>query len=90
MGAFDCELAALGYGRKVVQQDADADPMVEIEPVLGGRVKVTQPNDIVIGVVMYVSDENVVILRDKPRRHHASGVVRHEEVVPRRWRFYEV
>lgn len=66
MGAFDCELAALGYdGGKTRGGDFIASSRY-IEPELGARVVASRPGENPVGTVVYCSEETVVVRFDKP------------------------
>ena len=84
MGAFDGELAELGY-RSGVRQDSE-DNRQKVTPTVGVRVEYGYNKK---GTVTYVSDSLVVVRWDSPQRTKYGGWTIQEEAVPAHHSFYE-
>lgn len=84
MGAFDGELAALGY------QSRDSHAYVvtrkRVAPTIGMRVEYGNYKK---GTVMYVSDSLVVVKWDSPQATKYGGWFIQEEAIPAHHSFYE-
>ena len=65
MGAFDCELAALGYTFPT-QKPTKRKKL--IEPKLGLHVVAQEPCVQLSGTIVYCSEETVVVRFDKPHQ----------------------
>lgn len=67
MGAFDCELAAIGM--PATKRSGDFVPSSEyVEPELGALVMACEPVDRLPGTVVYCSEETVVVSFDRPHK----------------------
>jgi hypothetical protein len=89
MGAFDCELEALGYNRHRQVKSVRCESVYEeVEPALGLRVRVLYPNDDVVGEVVYVGESLVVVKRDIPKVKLCERT-EYETAYPRHYTFYK-
>lgn len=84
MGAFNGELAALGYQSR--DSHAFEDTRKIVVPAIGMRVEYGCRKE---GTVMYVSDSLVVVRWDSPRATKYGGWVIQEEAIPAHHSFYE-
>ena len=84
MGAFDGELAALGYQTR--DSYASEDARKRVDPTVGMRVEYGYYEE---GTVMYVSDTLVVVRWDSPRATKYGGSIIQEEAIPAHHSFFE-
>ena len=84
MGAFDGELAVLGYQSR--ESRTFKGVRKKVVPVTGMRVEYGYYKE---GTVMYVSDSLVVIRWDSPQATKYGGWIEQEEAVPAHHSFYE-
>lgn len=84
MGAFNGELAALGYQSR--GSSASGDTRKRVVPTIGMRVEYGHYKE---GTVMYVSDSLVVVRWDSPQETKYGGWIIQEEAIPAHHDFYE-
>ena len=85
MGAFDGELAALGY-RTSARNSHTLNTRKRVIPTVGMRVEYGWHKE---GTVMYVSDSLIVVRWDSPQKTKYGGRIIQEEAIPAHHSFYE-
>ena len=84
MGAFNGELAALGYQTR--DSHDFKDTRKRITPTIGMRVEYGNYKE---GTVMYLSESLIVVRWDSPQASKYGGWIIQEEAIPAHHSFYE-